>query len=113
MFAVRRMDPAWIGGGGSRGRGRADDSPPTIEELQQLRDACDALGDYAPQMRDLIDFAALTLMRPGELYELRYPDVDVAANRIEVTRRVYRGNVDVPKNGEPKTIALARRRATS
>jgi integrase len=93
-------------GGGSRGRGRADDDPPTLKELERLRDACDALGDYAAQMRDLIDFAALTLMRPGELYELRHPDVDVAANRINVARRVYRGNVDVPKNGEPKTIAL-------
>jgi integrase len=93
-------------GGGSRGRGRADQDPPTVKELERLRAACDVLGDYAPQMRDLIDFAALTFMRPGELYELRHPDVDVAANRIHVARRVYRGNVDVPKNGKPKTIAL-------
>jgi integrase len=93
-------------GSGSRGRGRADENPPTVKELERLCDACDALGEYAPQMRDLIDFAALTLMRPGELYELRHTDVDVAANRINVARRVYRGNVDVPKNGQPKLIAL-------
>ena len=64
------------------------------------------LGDYADQMRDLMDFAALTLMRPGELYELRHPDVDLAHNRIVVGRRVYRGKVDIPKNGKAKTIAL-------
>lgn len=93
-------------GKGTRSKGRADKAPPTVKELQQLRDACDALGDYAPQMRDLMDFAALTLMRPGELFELRHPDVDVAANRIRVARRLYRGTVDVPKNGKPKTIAL-------
>ena len=92
--------------GGGRGRGRADQAPPTLEELQALLDACDALGDYAQAMRDLIEFASLTLMRPGELYELRYPDVDLVANRIEVSRRLYRGLVDTPKNGEAKTIAL-------
>jgi integrase len=93
-------------GGGSRGRGRADENPPTVKQLAALRDACDVLGDYASQMRDLMDFAALTLMRPSELYELRHPDVDLVANRIEVSRRVYRGKVDTPKNGRAKTIAL-------
>lgn len=92
--------------GGGRGNGRRDQAPPTLKELALLHVACDALGDYAQQMRDLLDFAAYTLMRPGELYELRHPDVDLVANRIEVARRLYRGVVDTPKNGEPKTIAL-------
>ena len=93
-------------GGGSKGRGRADQNPPNVKQLGMLRDACDVLGDYAAQMRDLMDFAALTLMRPSELYELRHTDVDLAHNRIVVSRRVYRGKVDVPKNGKAKTIAL-------
>jgi integrase len=92
--------------GGGSGRGRADEAPPTLKELQALRDGCAALGAYGPQMRDLIDFASLTLMRPGELYELRHPDVDLVANRIHVSRRLYRGAVDVPKGGAAKTIAL-------
>jgi hypothetical protein len=95
-----------LGNSGRRGRGRADQDPPTLGELARLRDACDALGDYSQQMRDLIDFAALTLMRPGELYELRHPDVEVAANRIHVSRRLYRGQVDLPKANKAKTIAL-------
>jgi integrase len=89
-----------------RTRGRADNDPPTVKELERLSDACDALGDYAPRMRDVMDFAALTLMRPGELYELRHTHVDLKTNRIVVARRLYRGTVDVPKNGKPKTIAL-------
>jgi integrase len=90
---------------GTRSRGRADDAPPTLKELGSLLDACDVLGGYAQQMRDLIDFAAYTLMRPGELYELRHPDVDLLTNRIHCHRRVFRGQIDVPKTGK-KTIAL-------
>jgi integrase len=91
--------------GAGRGTGRAKQPPPTLEQLDALRAACDTLGDYAPRMRDLMDFAAYTLMRPGELYELRHPDVDLVANRINVDRRLYRGVVDTPKTGA-KTIAL-------
>lgn len=96
----------FAGLGVSHGRGRAGQAPPTLGELDRLRAACDVLGEYGPRMRDLIDFAALTLMRPGELYELRYPDIDLRSNRIHVSRRVWRGTIDVPKNGRPKTIAL-------
>ena len=91
--------------GAGRGTGRAKQAPPTLEQLDALRAACDTLGDYAPRMRDLMDFAAYTLMRPGELYELRHTDIDIAANRINVDRRLYRGVVDTPKTGV-KTIAL-------
>jgi integrase len=90
-----------------RSRGRADKAPPTVKQLEALLDACDALGDYADQMRALIVFGAYSCMRPGELFELRWADIDLKANRIHVARRLYRGTVDVPKNGEPKTIALA------
>ena len=93
------------GVGGARSRGRSDTDPPTLKELHELLDACDVLGEYAQQMRDLIEFAALTLMRPGELYELRHPDIDLRANRIQCHRRVFRGQVDTPKTGK-KTIAL-------
>ena len=88
------------------GRGRSDEAPPTEAELQSLREACDVHGDYGPQLRNLLDFAALTLLRPGELYEIRWSDIDFAANRIRVSRRLYRGLVDVPKSGKSKTIAL-------
>jgi integrase len=71
-----------------------------------LLDACDTQGDYADQMRNLITFQTYTAMRPGETFELRWTDIDFKENRIHVARRLYRGTVDVPKNGKPKTIAL-------
>jgi integrase len=93
-------------GKSKRGRGRADTPPPTVKQFEALLDACDVLGDYAPQMRALVVFAAYTGMRPGELYELRWSDIDLARNRITVSRRLYRGAVDTPKSNKPKTIAL-------
>ncbi|HEY3946630.1 MAG TPA: tyrosine-type recombinase/integrase [Solirubrobacteraceae bacterium] len=108
-YAVRMRAAAhnpFLGLGGKRSRGRRDLAPPTVEELETLREACEALGPYARQMRDLLDFAGLTLTRPGELFELRYSDVDLRANRIVVSRRLYRAQVDTPKSNRAKTIAL-------
>jgi integrase len=96
----------FTGLGGGRGNGRADQDPPTVKQLERLLDACSVLGDYASQMVALIVFAAYTGMRPGELYELRWTDIDLATNRIHVARRLYRGKIDTPKNGKAKTIAL-------
>ena len=81
--------------------------PPTLAELDRLRGACGVLGaNLGPRLRDMLDFAAFTLMRPSELFELRYSDIDFERNRIRVSRRLYRGEIDVPKNGAAKTIAL-------
>jgi integrase len=103
---MRVIDHNPFSGLGRRGKGRSEQDPPTEREFQALLDACDVLGGYADQMRALLDFATYTLMRPSELYELRWEDIDFAANRIRVSRRLYRGEVDVPKGGKPKTIAL-------
>jgi integrase len=56
-------------------------------------------------MRDFLEFAAYALMRPSELYELRWSDIDLRSNQIHKDRRLYRGGVDVPKTGR-KTIPL-------
>jgi integrase len=90
---------------GHRGKGRSDNPPPTVREFNALLDACDALGDYAPRMRDFLEFASYTLMRPSELYELRWSDIDFKSNQVHKDRRLYRGKVDIPKTGR-KTIPL-------
>lgn len=90
---------------GQRTKGRSDAPPPTVEEFEALLAACSALGDYAPQMRAFLRFAAFTLMRPGELFALEWTYVDLAGLRIRKDVRLYRGDVDVPKTG-PKLIAL-------
>jgi hypothetical protein len=69
-------------------------------------DATAVHGEYGPQMAALIVTGALTGMRPGELYALRWGDVDLDRNRVTVSRRLYRGELDTPKNGRTKTIAL-------
>jgi len=58
-------------------------------------------------MRALIIVGALTGMRPGELYALRWGDVDLDRNRITVSRRLYKGALGTPKNGRTKIVAIA------
>jgi integrase len=90
----------------SRSRGRSDEHPPTEDEFALLLDACSVHGWYAPQMRALVLFAAYTGMRPGELFALEWPDVDLDAMRVDVRRRLYRSRVDLPKSNRPRRIAL-------
>src|SRR3954454_1756301 len=45
-------------------------------------------------------------MRPGEMFALRWEDVDFAAMRIHVRRRYYKGPLGPPKNGQERTIVL-------
>jgi integrase len=86
--------------------GRADEAPPTEEEMLLLLEACSALGDYAPRMRAMLTFAAYSGMRPGELFALTWDDVDVADQVVHVRQRLYRGGLDLPKSNEVRTIAL-------
>jgi integrase len=95
-----------FGGLGHKSKGRAEQHPPSEEELSRLLAACSAHGWYAPQMRALITFAAYTGMRPGEVVALEWSDIDFDAMRIDVRRRVYKGQLDLPKSNKPRRIAL-------
>jgi integrase len=61
-------------------------------------------------VRALILFAAYSGMRPGELFALRWSDVDFASMRIHVCRRFYKGRLGPPKNGQDRTIVLTQAR---
>jgi integrase len=91
---------------GRRGRGRADQHPPTEGEISALLEACAALGRYAPQMRSLIVFCAYSGIRPGEAFALEWADIDFTNMRIDVKRRVYKGKVDLPKSNKARRVAL-------
>jgi integrase len=89
-----------------RTKGRSAQNPPTAEELSRLLDACSVHGWYAPQMRALVQFAAYTGMRRGELFALEWSDIDFEGKRIYVQRRVYKGRLDLPKSNKVRRIAL-------
>jgi integrase len=91
---------------GRRVEGRANETPPTEQQFASLLKACDVLGDYAPRMRALFAFGAHSLMRPGELMAIEWPDIDLPSNRGHVRRRLYRGRIDLPKSNRVRTFAL-------
>lgn len=90
---------------GERTKGRADQAPPTEDEMELLLASCAALKDYEQMMASFLRFAVWTLMRPSELYELEWADIDFDRMLIDKGRRLYRGTVDEPKTGR-KVIPL-------
>lgn len=86
--------------------GRSDDAPPTIEEFDQLVEACKVLGDYAPHFSAFLIFAGFSGLRPGELFALEWDDIDFEAMRIHVRRRLYHGELDLPKSNEARRVVL-------
>jgi integrase len=46
----------------------------------------------------IVRLATIEGMRPGEILGLQLGDVELAADRLWIRRRIYRGNVDIPKN---------------
>ena len=91
---------------GRRTEGRSNEDPPTEAEFAKLLEACAALKDYAPRMRALVTFAAYSGMRPGELYALEWGDIDFERMRIMVSRNVYKGRLQSPKDNQPREISL-------
>ena len=60
-----------------------------------------------PSRADEIETIALTGMRPGELYALRWADVDDQTGVIQVSKSVRRGVASETKTSEPRTVALS------
>jgi integrase len=78
-------------------------APPSLAELDRLLSACSVLGNYEPEFRSLIEFAAWTGLRSSELQALRW--ADVGAERIQVRRaRKDDGSYGTPKNGRERSL---------
>jgi integrase len=56
--------------------------------------------------RALTIFAGYTGIRPGELFALEWDDIDLEAMRVHVRRRLYDGELDLPKSNKPRRIVL-------
>lgn len=98
-------------------RGRKDLVVPTDAEIETLL-ACAArkwkeygIRVYGP----MIELAAFTGLRPGEMYALRWTDIDFKADTLTVERQ-YNTHVSAftaPKNGKSRTLALHPRAASA
>lgn len=73
-------------------------------EAERLLDAAER---WAPEWYMSILLALRTGLRRGELFELRWGDVDLTAGRLRVARSISWGHVGTPKNGKARTIPLA------
>ena len=77
--------------------------PPTMDEYRALLDACTVLGGYGPEFKAMIQFAAWTGVRAGELHALEWDDLEGDVIQIRRARR-RDGSIGPPKNGKARTI---------
>jgi integrase len=78
---------------------------PSLEEYRQALEACTVLGGYGREFRVMIQFAAWTGVRAGELQALRWEDVGQEVITIRHARR-RDGSEGPPKNGRSRVISF-------
>lgn len=93
-----------------RGKGRKELVVVTREEVDLLAEcARGEHGDYGEMFEAMVLTLAWTAVRPGELFVLRWQDVDWNENRIHV-RRAYRSKtkemVEYAKNKDQRKVVL-------
>ena len=91
-----------------KGPGRKHLLPLTVDEVSALAEAArEAHAEpFCQTMRALVIFGAYSGIRPGELHALEWRDVDRAAHRVTVRRRLYQGRIDLPKANRVREIVL-------
>jgi integrase len=88
--------------------GRRNLIPLTEAEVHELADTSLSLfGAYGPTFRACILFAAYVGLRPAEMFVLKWSDLDMAANKVHISRSLgSTGEITPPKNGLKRTVAL-------
>jgi integrase len=98
-------------------RGRKDLIVPTEAEVDaMIVAAAKKWREYGRQVYGpMLEIAAYTGVRPGELYALRFTDVDWTRNTLMVERQynTRTGGLSAPKNGQARTLALHPRAANA
>jgi len=91
-------------------RGRKDIHVLTRAEVDDLAACAHEVwsGEVAHTLHGLVSMAAFVGMRPGELYGLRWSDVDLRNDEIHVRRQYSKASrtFELPKNGKHRDIAL-------
>ncbi len=78
--------------------------PPSLEEYAALLRATSCLGGYREEFQAMLQFAAWTGVRAGELQALRWEDIGPDSIQIRRSRR-RDGSEGMPKNGKAREIA--------
>lgn len=93
----------------AQSRGRKDLVVITLKQLERLKECAIAEhGDYGYAFAAMIEFAAWTGMRPGEIFALERADVDFRRGEIHVRRNLDGAGVvqAYTKNGRQRRIVL-------
>lgn len=78
---------------------------PTLDEYRCVLEACTVLGAYGSEFRAMVQFAAWTGVRAGELQALKWEDI--GAETVWIRRARKRdGTEKRPKNGRERQIAF-------
>lgn len=103
-YAIKKrvLDRNPFAGLSKKGQGRKYSAPLSVAEIDLLA----VRAEKEHKMGAFVTFAAYSGMRVGEAFALEWDDIDFKENRILVKRRLYRGNVDLPKGNRVKRIAL-------
>ena len=78
--------------------------PPSLDEYRRLLDACTVLGGYGSEFKAMIQVAAWSGIRAGELHALEWEDVGDDVIQVRRARR-RDGSLGPPKNRKARTIA--------
>ena len=76
-----------------------------MEEYRALLEACTVLGGYGPEFKSMIQFAAWTGIRQGELFALQWDYVSEGEITVRQSRKLD-GSLGLPKNGEIRTTPV-------
>lgn len=94
----------------SRRKDRAGFEAPSEQDVQRLAEcAAEVWGDWGLRVYGpMITAAAYTGLRPGELYALRWDDIDWTGQTVRVERQLNQktNKVDTPKNGKARIVPL-------
>ena len=78
---------------------------PSIEQYAALLDATTILGGYGTEFRAMIQVAAWTGIRQGELFALQWPQVSNTEIVVMQSRKLD-GSLGKPKNGKIRSVPL-------
>ena len=79
--------------------------PPSMDEYRKLLDATSVLRGYGSEFRAMIQFAAWTGVRAGELHAVQWGDIDGDYLSVRRSRKTD-GSIGKPKNGRERRIAF-------